>query len=300
MPNLGEISSLGSAGCGGLTPLHVAAMAYPDNLNQMVIDGANLNALAWGGLTPLHLAILAGYYDSAKILIELGNDTVDFSDSGFQSLHFLYSNDCFMKACEDQTIPRAEREEIAAMLLEKGAHVNDRDNYGATPLHYAAMDLTSPMEKISELMALNADAGIRDNSGAPAWFYAALVKNASVAEYLRILAGHSLQETSDDGLNVKQWVVARQSEVDSLRESFGVEPIYKIIDTPSGLSFHATESGLYTTVVCAYVAAVSCSGTCLLGMGLVGFGAVGFGACGAACLGYAAAICYLETATHGH
>ena len=75
-----------------------------------------------GGLTPLMFASQAGNVESARILLAAGADVNEGTEEVGPSLLLAASNG---------------REQVALLLLEKGADPNATDGYGMTALHWA-------------------------------------------------------------------------------------------------------------------------------------------------------------------
>ncbi|GFR27575.1 ankyrin-3 [Trichonephila clavata] len=92
-------------------PLHYASRYNLVAATQLLIDrGADVNIEGEDGLTPLHFAARYGYIKANKCLTEQSAES-----------------------------PTDESETVISVLIDGGAHVNCQDNYGMTPLHYAAM-----------------------------------------------------------------------------------------------------------------------------------------------------------------
>ena len=108
-------------------PLHDAAEAGDlQRVQQLVDEGANLDALLQRGETPLIVAALAGHADVVEFLIARGATVQARNDRGFTALHAA-----------------AYRGHLAVveLLVANEMSVNDADNrFRATPLHLAAED----------------------------------------------------------------------------------------------------------------------------------------------------------------
>lgn len=76
-----------------------------------------------------------------------------------------------------------KRNNIALMILYKGAYINEQNKYGATPLHIATRVNDSYIAKI--LMQHGADPLIRDNFNRTAYDYALMNENQTLASLLQ-------------------------------------------------------------------------------------------------------------------
>jgi hypothetical protein len=82
--------------------------------------------LGWRGMTQLHYCAKKGLTTSVKRLLSIRNINVNMKEdeSGWTQLHCAAYNG---------------NVEIARLLLQNGAEVNAKGNYGSTPLHWAAI-----------------------------------------------------------------------------------------------------------------------------------------------------------------
>lgn len=202
---------------------------------------AGPNTAQNGGVTPLHLALSKGAYKSAGQLLELGADPAAVTDTGATSLHVLYQG---CSSCgtneEGGTIGSQSRNQMASQIISAVGlpSLNSKDDFGSTPLHYAAMS-SDASEKISELIQLGANPKIRDADGAPIWFYAQLAGNSAASERLRILAGDPVETVDDLGRDRDKWVETHRLKMDEIRPEMEPEAIKTTIPKPPGnLSFH--------------------------------------------------------------
>ncbi len=146
---------------GNQTPLHVAALAGRKDVVQILLTaGAEINSLSLGRLTPLHGSVVGRkglkgigsdpgteeeYRGVVRLLLSNGAD-VDALDSSKQTPLFF-----------------AEKEDVAALLLDYGAKISARSRNGFTPLHAAAFEGRKGVVEL--FLVRGVDASIRDNSG---------------------------------------------------------------------------------------------------------------------------------------
>ena len=90
-----------------------------------LIDGADVNAVAFDGWTALHLAAFFGHVDAARILVEAGADIQAISANSLRNtpLHAAVAG---------------KHADVALFLLEHGADPHAVDAGGYTPLRMAA------------------------------------------------------------------------------------------------------------------------------------------------------------------
>jgi len=108
----------------GSTPLHDASLkGYDGIVTLLLARGANVDIRNASGATPLHDAALNGKASVARILLDHGADiNAREAESGTTALYAAAT---------------LGREEVVALLLEKGAYPNICNNRGASPLHAA-------------------------------------------------------------------------------------------------------------------------------------------------------------------
>jgi ankyrin repeat protein len=168
-------------GQGGLTALHFAAReGHRRTVAALVDAGANVNAASPADRgTPLLIAVVNGHFDVAVDLLEHGADPNLANDAGIAPLYAAINVQWAPKAAYPQ--PRAHLQQqhtyldLAAALLERGAHPNARinrkvwfasynfdqsnvDETGATPLWRAAY--AADVDAMKLLVAHGADPNI--------------------------------------------------------------------------------------------------------------------------------------------
>lgn len=108
------------------TPLHMAALYGRLNIASLLIEkGADVNAIMKFNITPLQVATQFNQPKIVELLLKSNTTKVDLADQdGFTALHFAAQNG---------------NEDIAKMLLDRGANVNAQDKTkNATPLMIAS------------------------------------------------------------------------------------------------------------------------------------------------------------------
>ena len=124
-----------------------------------------------GGDTPLRKAIYHGHTDCARILIEGGAQFNFATEKNISALHlgvFKGHRDCAGMLYNNNTFIRIFLEfyfsnKKIALLIEKGALVDMRDESGMTPLFFAAVN--GHKDCMELLIDHNADVNCRDTEG---------------------------------------------------------------------------------------------------------------------------------------
>lgn len=108
----------------GETPLTAAALEGQQEIVQLLIDrGAQLNGRNDGGFTALHAAAYVGAKGTVELLLDRGADINDDNNkSRMAPLH---------------TAAEEGHAEIAALLVERGAHIDLKEMNGLTPIALA-------------------------------------------------------------------------------------------------------------------------------------------------------------------
>jgi ankyrin repeat protein len=111
-------------------PLHDAIRTnYPEIVETLIANGAELNCSNSNGHNALHLALLHNLLEVAKILIEKGADPNCPDKEGSTPLHYV------LVLCLDKI--STETINIFKLLIEKGADLNFPNKIAETPLHIA-------------------------------------------------------------------------------------------------------------------------------------------------------------------
>ena len=147
----------------GRTPLHYAARyGWPDTAAVLLERGADIDARDDYGNTPLHRAAYYGRTDTAVMLLDHGAVVEVHDDDGYTPLNDAFRNDKWTTAQFLMLAPNTNVDfphddgntllhyaarygwpDIAAVLLERGADIDARDDYGNTPEDRYDGDLAS-------------------------------------------------------------------------------------------------------------------------------------------------------------
>lgn len=157
------------------TPLHEAAGGQSEDNSEVVqlllVNGSHVNAANEAGDTPLMRATQAhrrGRVPVLTVLLDHGADVNLANRRGLMPLHL------------------ADDDEVAALLVSRGAHVNNVDKSGKTSLHFAAMSWSQDSEGVAAfLLSAGADPNTKDNSGRTPLRVAVEADNQDVAALLR-------------------------------------------------------------------------------------------------------------------
>uniref|UniRef100_A0A8C9SQD7 Ankyrin repeat domain 28 n=1 Tax=Scleropages formosus TaxID=113540 RepID=A0A8C9SQD7_SCLFO len=207
----------------GNSPLHIAARYGHELLiNTLITNGADTAKRGIHGMFPLHLAALSGFSDCCRKLLSSGEylllprdfdiDTPD--DFGRTCLHAaaaggytFFSNKYGSKLTPLHYAAANCNYQCLFALVGSGASVNDLDERGCSPLHYAAASDTdgkqggchspyyhdpqscplSTSRCLEYLLRNDANPGIRDKQGYNAVHYASAYGHRLCLELVRTL-----------------------------------------------------------------------------------------------------------------
>jgi ankyrin repeat protein len=135
-----------------LSVFEAAAFGRLDRLGRILDDDpAQATALSGDGFTALHLAIFGGQEEAARLLLERGADANALSTNEAVRVPPLGT------AAFVRSVP------LARLLLDSGAKVNGRGEGGFTALHSAAQNGDEQLARI--LLERGADPSLATNAG---------------------------------------------------------------------------------------------------------------------------------------
>lgn len=143
-------------GRSGITPIAAAAYAGSDAIVEALLAaGADERANDETGKPPIVYAAAGARVDVMKRLLAQNID-----------VNARYANELTLlmwASGPDEKVPEAEAVKVLSYLLDKGAHIDDRDNRGRTALMIAAEGGHSELAAL--LAARGADASLKDKAG---------------------------------------------------------------------------------------------------------------------------------------
>ena len=120
-----------------------------EQVQRLIVKGADVNAKTISDETPLIVASLAGQGEVANYLLQRGANIGARNLFGLSSLH---------------AAAYGGHTDIVSLLIAKGADVNDANNrFGVTPLHLASEE--NHIKTVQELLRHGADTTIVESNG---------------------------------------------------------------------------------------------------------------------------------------
>ncbi len=150
---LSKGASLTAAGTDGQTPIHAAARQRNlDSVNRLLAHGVSPNLRAKTGDTPLHAAVQSGDPKTVAALLNSGADVNLRNGRGDMPLHLALreaglpgnsavshgNSDGFYYSYSGDDAKPAQT--LAPTLIAHGAKLDQRDQYGLTPLMYTLLN----------------------------------------------------------------------------------------------------------------------------------------------------------------
>ncbi|XP_049946410.1 transient receptor potential cation channel subfamily A member 1 [Schistocerca serialis cubense] len=148
-----------------MTPLHCAAMFdHPEIVEYLVGEGADINALDKERRSPLLLAASRGGWRTVHSLIRLGAN-IHLKDVNHRNvLHLVVMNGGRLEEFADQVIKAQSKSQLLQLL-------NEKDNTGCSPLHYASRE--GHIRSLENLIRLGACINLKNNNNESPLHFAA-------------------------------------------------------------------------------------------------------------------------------
>lgn len=153
-----------------------------EQVQRLIVQGADVNGKATRDETPLIIASLAGKGEIVNYLLQRGADINARNASGMTALH---------------AAAYGGHTDIVLLLVTKGAEVNDASNrFEVTPLHVASEE--NHVETVKELLMHQADASAVEINGYSVMSRAGFREHWNVVEVL-LASGASCQAADKVG-----------------------------------------------------------------------------------------------------
>jgi ankyrin repeat protein len=157
-------SQVSSAALNVETFLYMCSFGKPEDVEDAIRDGADVNAPDGKGITPLMSAAWSNNLDVIPVLIKHGSKMDAADNSGRTALTMPIFSWKSTPDINDRT------EKTITTLIEHGIDINMPNEDGATPLMLAAMYSESRIVDI--LLGAGADIDAKDKKGGNAYHYA--------------------------------------------------------------------------------------------------------------------------------
>jgi len=148
-----------------MTPLHCAAMFdHPDIVEYLIVEGADINALDKERRSPLLLSASRAGWRTVHALIRLGAN-IYLKDANYRNvLHLVIMNGGRLQ----DFAMEVNKAQSNCHLIEL---LNEKDNTGCSPLHYASRE--GHIRSLENLIRLGAVINLKNNNNESPLHFAA-------------------------------------------------------------------------------------------------------------------------------
>jgi Zn-dependent protease with chaperone function len=152
------------------TPTLIDAVVQGDlnKMNELLLDGVDLDTQDHDGWTALHWAVEDSNIDASKAILEAGANP---------NIEDYYGGVPLMTAAGDGNI------EMLKLLLQAGVNIDHQDYDGWTPLMYAVS--SGQIQTVQALLEAGANTEIKDHSDSTALMHAIIQGNQEIIDLLR-------------------------------------------------------------------------------------------------------------------